>query len=78
MKFIPGIIFDFFLPTVGMAFEIDGAQHKKYVPFFHKTKSKFRASQHRDNDKQCLCEINSWTLYRVSSVQEMETLLKSC
>lgn len=70
------IIFDFFLPAFKMVFEIDGAQHEKYVPYFHKSKKGFLNSQIRDSNKEHLCKINNWTLYRVDSVDSLENLLE--
>jgi len=69
------LIFDFFLPTFKIAFEIDGNQHKEYIPFFHKSKRNFIQSQYRDDDKERLCQINNWEFIRVSSLEELETRL---
>lgn len=74
---VPGhnLIFDFFLPTYRIVCEIDGQQHNKYVPFFHKSKRNFLEAQKRDSSKETLCEINNWTFIRVSNSKELEQKL---
>ncbi len=74
---IPGynFIIDFFLPVRRIAFEINGRQHDEYVPYFHKSKDGFKASQIRDKEKKDFCVKNDFQYYKVDSVQEMKELL---
>jgi very-short-patch-repair endonuclease len=46
------IFVDFYLPGIGLAFEVDGKQHDNYVPFFHKNKREFLKSKERDYQKE--------------------------
>jgi hypothetical protein len=70
-----GFYLDFFLPKKMVAFEIQGAQHDKFIPFFHKTKRKFVEAQARDSRKLEFCRINDITLYTVRSPQEVIEIL---
>lgn len=67
-----GYYFDFFLPKRKMAVEIQGIQHDEFVPFFHKTKAKFKEAQIRDAAKQQLCDINGIKLYLIREAKELE------
>lgn len=75
--YVPGhaFYFDFFLPTFQMVFEIDGGQHEKYTPFFHKSEKLFAQAKMRDKNKKYLCEINKWTLHRIKSLDELKSIL---
>ena len=53
---------DFLLPSQSLAIEVQGEQHSKYVPFFHKTKAGFTRSKVRDDIKREWCELNDITL----------------
>lgn len=61
----PKLYADFFLPSKNIIYEIDGRQHKEYVPFFHKTKRNFFKAKARDNTKQDWCSQNDITLIRI-------------
>lgn len=69
------LIFDFFLPTLGIALEVQGRQHDEYVPFFHTSKANFIKSQKRDENKERICEINNWKLYIVRSEEDLRKYL---
>ena len=47
---------DFFIEETLIAFEVQGEQHYKFVPFFHKSEDDFRKHQLRDQQKRDLCE----------------------
>lgn len=70
-----GFYIDFFLPRRKVAFEINGGQHSKYNPRFHKNLNGFNAAQGRDLAKQEWCSINDIEFYYVSSVDEIKELL---
>lgn len=75
---LPGcnnLYLDFLIPARRLAFEIHGSQHDKYVPFFHKTKEGYNASQTRDINKSKWCKLNNFELYVVRSEQELKELL---
>lgn len=50
---------DIYLPTINMAIEVQGEQHYKFSPFFHKTKLDFLKQRKNDRLKKEWCEINS-------------------
>jgi hypothetical protein len=72
--YIPGhdFYFDFFIPSIKLAIEIDGRQHDEYVPYFHKNKQNFIKAKERDDSKYELCKINDWEFIRVSSLEELK------
>ena len=45
--------------------EIQGIQHYKYTPFFHKNKDKFTIQQYRDEIKRFLCKENDIYLIEI-------------
>jgi len=61
---------DFFVPRRKLAIEIDGQQHDKHVPFFHKTKQDFLHAKTNDKLKNDWCEINEIKLVRLKWDEE--------
>ena len=51
--------FDFYNANKKIVIEVQGAQHTKYVPFFHRRRSSFASQVKRDNDKIKFCELNN-------------------
>ncbi|WP_286230583.1 zinc-ribbon domain-containing protein [Neobacillus mesonae] len=51
-----GLELDGYNQELNIAFEFRGIQHYEYVPYFHKTKKRFRELMKRNRDKQDLCE----------------------
>jgi hypothetical protein len=48
-----------------LACEYNGAQHYKYIPYFHKTRDAFQNQKYRDYMKRDLCQKNGITLIEV-------------
>lgn len=48
-----------------IAFEFDGAQHDRYVPFYHGTIREFEAARRRDRAKDELCRARGVELIRI-------------
>jgi len=46
------LIFDFYIPSVGVLVECQGAQHYKFVAHFHGTKDEYESALRRDKLKQ--------------------------
>lgn len=75
---LPGnstLFLDFYLPSRKIAFEIQGRQHKEYVPFFHGSPAGFKEAVGRDTAKRRWCEINGITLYAIDSIKDLAELL---
>ncbi len=70
-----GLFIDFFLPVARIAFEIQGRQHGKYVPFFHGSKKGFAASLGRDSRKKEFCLKNDINYIVVSTIEELRGIL---
>jgi len=61
-----GTSLDFFLPRLKLAFEVDGRQHRTFVPYLHGDRSGFDNQKQRDNLKERWCDLNNIRLIRVS------------
>ena len=60
--------------------EYDGAQHHKYIPYFHKNKEAFYNQKYRDTLKEYMCKENGVILIRVPytiKVENIESLLRN-
>jgi len=62
-----GILFlDFLLPNKLLGFEVQGEQHEKYTPMFHKNRVNFGRAQQRDSYKREWCELNNILLIELN------------
>ena len=66
---------DFFLPNRKIAFEVQGEQHDKMNPFFHKSLAEFEDQKTRDENKRFFCELNNIRLHEVRSSNEVKKIL---
>jgi len=57
--------FDFYNANKKVAVEVQGAQHTKYVPFFHRTRSQFVSQIKRDEKKLEFCDLNDIKLVEI-------------
>lgn len=71
-----GFYLDFFIGSRKLAIEVQGRQHDEYVPFFHKNKKGFIASQTRDYNKEQWCDLNGIILYKVKDKEDLIKCLK--
>lgn len=68
---------DFYIEELGIAFEVQGAQHYQYVPFFHKSKEDFEKRKLHDQEKRDLCFGNGVRLIEVFTKQDAEIAIKN-
>ena len=66
--------FDFYNANKRIAVEINGQQHTKYVPFFHKRRANFVSQIRRDQQKIDFCELNE---IKLVEIYEKDKLSKS-
>ena len=59
--------FDFYNANKKIAIEVQGAQHTKYVPFFHGRRSNFASQIRRDEKKAEFCRLNNIKLIEIYS-----------
>jgi very-short-patch-repair endonuclease len=71
-----GLYLDFFLPSHMIAIEVQGTQHTKYNPFFHKDRAAFLDGQKRDRRKASWCEINKIRLVLIDYNETTENIIK--
>lgn len=57
--------FDFYNANKKIAIEVQGAQHTKYVKFFHSRRSNFASQIRRDEQKSQFCKINDINLVEI-------------
>lgn len=57
--------FDFYNANKKIAVEVQGAQHTKYVKFFHGSRFKYLEQLKRDDKKFRFCEINDIKLIEI-------------
>lgn len=57
--------FDFYIPSLGVLLEVDGAQHFHQVKKFQRTYTEFLQTQGRDRAKNSYCLAKGILLYRV-------------
>ena len=58
-KFLQGLELDGFHEPSKFAFEYNGEQHYRYIPYYHKTMDGFLKQQERDKLKYSLCKENN-------------------
>lgn len=63
---------DIFIPDLFLAIEVDGNQHDKYNPFFHKDKRAFAKQKFNDSLKESWCELNNITLIRLKEKENID------
>lgn len=69
---------DCFNRELKLAVEVNGAQHYKYIPYFHKTFDAFRNQQYRDELKRRMCKDEGIILIEVPytvKVQDIDDFL---
>lgn len=62
---------DFWSPENNVAIEVDGIQHRVFVPQIHRTKAAFRAQRRRDAWKDRECRRRGVTLIRVPDTESL-------
>lgn len=63
---------DLFVQSKAIAFEIQGDQHYKFTPQFHKSYEDFEKYKDRDLQKKLICEQMEIRLFLIDSVSQME------
>ena len=65
---------DCYNEELGLALEYNGAQHYKYIPYFHKNKEAFLNQKYRDEMKKSKCKENGISLIEVPYTVRLEEL----
>lgn len=63
--------FDLYNANKKIAIEVQGRQHTKYVPFFHRNRNQFLQQLKRDSKKLEFCEINNIKLVEIYDISEL-------
>ena len=66
---------DFYNANKKIAVEVQGAQHTKYVKFFHKNRFKYCDQLKRDEDKLLFCKSNNIKLAEIYPQDEITASL---
>ena len=62
--------------SLKLAVEYNGAQHYKFIPYFHKNKEAFYNQKYRDDLKRRLCKENRINLIEVPNTVEVNQIEK--
>lgn len=65
---------DFYIEDLFLAIEVQGEQHYRFIPFFHKTYDGFRDRLRRDQIKANLCSKAGITLIEIYDEDDLEQL----
>lgn len=63
--------FDFYIKDKNLLIEYNGAQHYKFIPFFHKTIKSFRKQKHHDWLKRNYAKRNNINLLTISYKEDI-------
>lgn len=70
---------DLYNEELKLAIEYSGAQHYKYIPFFHKNYETFMNQKYRDEIKRMLCQKNDIKLIEIPytvKLEDIETFIR--
>lgn len=68
---------DIWLPDVKIGIEVQGAQHTRFIPSFHKDESDFEKQKARDDFKRAICQQRGIHLYEVYTLNDIDTFIES-
>lgn len=66
---------DVFIPSAGIAIEVQGPQHFRFSQHFHGTAERFDDQVRRDSQKRLACARNGVTLHEVASESDLYALV---
>ncbi len=66
---------DFYIPELDLAIEVQGIQHFKPVPHFHKGQDSFASQVRRDREKKVICDRKGVNLVEIASEVDLENLI---
>ena len=64
------LTFDFIVPLRHICVEIQGQQHYKFTPYFHKNLDGFQKSKIRDGQKVEFAQINNWIFLALNDKEQ--------
>jgi hypothetical protein len=65
---------DCYNEELGLAVEYNGAQHYKYIPYFHRNNDHFMTQKYRDDMKRRICKENKVNLIEVPYTVKIEDI----
>lgn len=68
---------DIWLPDVKIGIEVQGAQHTRFIPGFHKHTDDFEKQKARDDYKRAICQQRGVHLYEVFTLDDIDSFLES-
>lgn len=75
-SWLKGLELDFFIPALNIGFEVQGEQHRRFVPCFHKSADDFDAQVARDKLKKKLCDEHGTKLIKFNTLRGMKGALE--
>ena len=65
---------DFYIPALGVAIEVQGAQHDQYIEYFHEDVNGFVDQQRRDRLKKYACKLKGVELLEIRKIEHLNLL----
>lgn len=65
---------DFYIPSLGVAIEVQGVQHNQYIEYFHEDVNGFVDQQRRDRLKKHACRLKGVELLEIHKVEHLGLL----
>lgn len=67
---------DLWLPDVNIGIEVQGAQHTRFIPGFHKDNNDFEKQKARDDYKREVCKQRGILLFEVYSLDDIDSFIE--
>ena len=74
---LEGLELDFYIDELNLAAEIQGEQHYRFVPHFHRTRDNFEQQQDRDAKKSLICRQRGIRLVEIYTETDADIFVKS-
>lgn len=74
-QWLMGLELDFYIDELKLAAEVQGEQHYKFIPHFHKNKDGFEKQKIRDTQKSILCRENGVRLVEIFTEKDADLFI---
>lgn len=75
-EWLEGLELDFYVEELGIAIEVQGVQHYRYIPHFHLTPEGFQDQLRRDTIKRDICQVHGIDLFDVASEDDAINIIE--
>jgi hypothetical protein len=68
---------DLYVEVINVGIEVQGEQHYRFIPGFHKDQADFEYQKQRDEIKRAICKEKGVTLYEVYKLEDVDNFIES-